>query len=102
MAQHVFSTSQIRQIFNEEGYLQRIIDGEYNAIISYDKHRSPPLAFLPFCSRSQRVAYHDKKLGDKVVEVHRYLKPDGTLGASGLPDPKELYHDGVLYFADTA
>jgi hypothetical protein len=31
--------------------------------------------------------------------VHQYLQPDGTLGASGQPDPKRLLHDGILYHA---
>jgi hypothetical protein len=29
--------------------------------------------------------------------VHQYLRPDGTLGASGLPDPKLVVHEGVVY-----
>jgi hypothetical protein len=100
MPKSVFSTAKIRRIFNSEGYLERIQNGEYNERITYKKHRSPPLIWLPVCTWSQRVAYYDKKLGTKVLEVHRYLQPDGKLGASGLPDPKELYHEGVLYLAE--
>jgi hypothetical protein len=32
--------------------------------------------------------------------VHRYLRTDGTLGASGRPDPKRLREGGILYVAD--
>ena len=32
-----------------------------------------------------------------VAEVHQYVRPDGSLGGSGLPDPKRLYKDGILY-----
>jgi hypothetical protein len=94
--QHLLvSEYKIREIFNNEGYLQRIISGHYTRKLVYDKHRNPPLSFLPFCTHSQRVAYYDGS--EKVAEVHQYLKPDGTIGASGLPDPKELLHDGIVY-----
>lgn len=48
---------------------------------------------------SQRVEYWDTVQGRlvKIATVHRYVRPDGTLGASGLPDPKRVLHDGVLY-----
>ncbi len=42
------------------------------------------------------VAYFDGVR--KVALVHRYLRPDGTVGASGMPDPKELLDDDVIYF----
>jgi hypothetical protein len=45
---------------------------------------------------SQTVEYYD---GDnRVALVHQYLRPDGTIGASGRPDPKALLEDGILYF----
>jgi hypothetical protein len=31
--------------------------------------------------------------------VHFYLRPDGTIGGSGQPDPKWLFEDGVVYVA---
>jgi hypothetical protein len=40
-------------------------------------------------------------LGEKVAGVHQYLRPDGTIGLSGRPDPKEVYIDGVLYIIET-
>lgn len=33
----------------------------------------------------------------KVATAHRYLLSDGTLGASGKPDPKAMKHDGKFY-----
>jgi hypothetical protein len=38
--------------------------------------------------------------GRMVAEVHRYLRPDGTIGASGVPDPKRISFGGTLYVAD--
>ena len=60
------------------------------------KDRPCPLASEPAGTRSQMVAYFDGVR--RVALVHRYLRPDGTVGASGMPDPKELLDDGVLYF----
>jgi hypothetical protein len=36
--------------------------------------------------------------GEHVMSTHRFLRPDGTLGGSGKPDPKELLVDDTMYF----
>ena len=49
------------------------------------------------------VAYFevgDGKIGRKVAIAHRYVLEDGTLGASGKPDPKSMKHDGKFYVLD--
>lgn len=58
-----------------------------------------PKAGQPPGTRSQLVSYWESVGGSltKVAVVHRYLRPDGTLGGSGLPDPKAVLHQGVLY-----
>jgi hypothetical protein len=33
----------------------------------------------------------------RIAVAHRLLRPDGTYGASGYPDPKMVYLDGVIY-----
>lgn len=43
---------------------------------------------MPWGTRSQMVVYTDAY--DVVAIVHRYLKPDGMLGAHGKPDPKTV------------
>jgi len=50
----------------------------------------------PFCTWTQEVFYLDAA-NQEVARVHQYLRPDGTLGASGLPDPKQLFENGVMY-----
>ena len=51
----------------------------------------------PYCTHSQIVYYYAKD-GEKLAIVHQYLRPDGTLGASGIPDPKYLrLADRILY-----
>lgn len=42
------------------------------------------------------ISYRDAN-GNEIARVHQYLRPDGTLGASGKPDPKPLMVNGVVY-----
>ena len=49
-------------------------------------------------TRSQMVAYVDSE-GHRIALVHQYHRPNGALGGSGRPDPKELYEVGIVYFA---
>ncbi len=96
MIHKTISAGEIRQIFNQEGYWNKAEQGEYSTKVVWQKHRSPPLSFLQVCTYSQRVAYFEED-GTKVAEVHQYYQPDGTIGASGLPDPKMLLYNGVVY-----
>lgn len=64
-----------------------------------DGHPSAPMSDEPFCTRSQILAYRDDE-ARQIARVHRYLREDGSIGASGKPDPKQvLGEDGVLYVA---
>ena len=85
-------------MFNDSGYEKLADQGKF--MIRKIKDRHPAPRFLPFCTRSQMLVYLDRR-GEKVAEVHQYLQPDETLGASGKPDPKMLVHDGVLYVVTT-
>jgi hypothetical protein len=43
------------------------------------------------------VKYYSQD-GEVLALVHQYLRPDGTIGASGKPDPKRLYlTNEILY-----
>ena len=45
------------------------------------------------------VGYFEGTDGPRVALVHQYLRPDGTVGASGRPDPKAVLERGTLYVA---
>ena len=45
---------------------------------------------------SQTIQYKDKR-GRLILVVHQYKRPDGTLGASGKPDPKRLRIGNIIY-----
>jgi hypothetical protein len=86
----------MRRIFNGSGYFEMTRKGEIEAKVTRDKHPPWIAAWVPFCTYSQEVSYR-RKDGCEVARVHQYLRPDGTLGASGLPDPKRLLMGDVKY-----
>lgn len=87
---------QLRKMFNEGNYYHRSRRGEFVRHVLESDH-APPLADEPFCTLSQIIAYWDRQ-GKEIARVHRYIRPDGTMGASGLEEPKRLLHEGILYF----
>jgi hypothetical protein len=90
------SNRELRRLFEALGYADLVASGALSESVTFDSHPTPNKANEPVCTRSQLLAYRDS--GDRVVvRIHRYLRPDGTIGASGRPDPKFLLHDSVIY-----
>jgi hypothetical protein len=87
-------------MFNEGRYYERVQAGEIIERVAVDFHPSQTLANEPWCTRSQLVEYIDLAEGRKVARVHQYLRTDGTLGASGLPDPKAICQGRIIYELD--
>ena len=85
-------------MFNDGLYWQRALAGELVVRMARDSHPSAPKANEPFCTRSQTIIYLDAQ-GQRLAVVHQYLRQDGTLGASGKPDPKKIWKDGRIYEA---
>jgi hypothetical protein len=91
---------ELRRTFIDDAIEKRHDNGELTIDDNvYNKHLAPPPSGHDFCTRSKRRAYYDQD-GKKVAEVHYYLNPDNSIGASGLLDPKEIVHEGVLYYYD--
>jgi hypothetical protein len=82
--------SEIQDIFNAGPYRQLIENGQLtphylrNAHLTHVERGNHP------CTQRQMIRYLDLQ-GDPVVEIFQYLRADGTLGASGKPDPKKLW-----------
>jgi hypothetical protein len=93
------SRKELRQLFEKQGFPERIKKGQVSERIVASAPPAAKSTFLPEGTLSQRVAYIDGR-GQQCAIVHRFKKPDGTLGGSGMPDPKEVMVDGVLYKAD--
>jgi hypothetical protein len=87
---------ELRRLFNEGRYWERMKAGEFFEVLYRDGHPSPKDSHEPPCTRSQIIAYLDAQ-GRQVAIVHQYLRKDGKLGGGGKPDPKKLFHRGKLY-----
>jgi hypothetical protein len=89
------STAELRLLFETGHFAERITSGELIEILE-SEGRPSPRSGEPYGTRSQIIAYMTRE-GRIVLRLHRYLRPDGTLGASGKPDPKYIFHDNVIY-----
>lgn len=88
-------------MFNEGNYWQRAAAGEFQQVVLESRHPSLTAANEPFCTYSQMVSYRDEE-GKEVARVHQYVRPDGSVGASGKPDPKRLRIGNILYYLGKA
>jgi len=82
-------------MFEADGIERRVSAGEFTVIV-LRSHSASPLLGMPAGTVSQLIAYLDRE-GKTIAKARRYLKPDGSLGASGRADPKALIRDDVLY-----
>ncbi len=95
------SPNTMRMLFNASEYPLMINNGELEKVILKTKTlQNPGLRHLPNGTKSEIILYRDRAR-DLFVIIHQYLKPDGTLGASGKPDPKRIKIEGKMYIAST-
>jgi hypothetical protein len=98
MATKRVSEDELRKMFNEGRYYERTKNGELRTvIISRNPRRGGDRRVRN--SESQIMDYFDRN-GHRVARVHQYRMPDGSLGGSGKPDPKSIFHEGVFYTID--
>lgn len=74
--------------------------GDLREEIIHSGNPSPEIG-LPPGTETQMVSYFDKN-GEEAARAHRFVLPDGSIGASGKPDPKRLLKDGKLYRLERA
>lgn len=89
------SVDEMRQRFNGSGYWEKVKSGQWTAVVM----RSNVSSALPRETveiTSLMLSYRDED-GREMARVHQYERPDGSIAASGLPDPKRLFLDGTLY-----
>ena len=85
--------SYLRRLFNDRRLAEAARSGEITTELRRTRHPAVPSAGEPICTRSQLVTYYDSNV-TRIAIVHQYLRRDGSLGASGRPDPKWLLHEG--------
>jgi hypothetical protein len=86
----------IRQIFNENNLPKKAADGQIKQRLARNAHPELPPKREPYCTHSQIVFYYDENY-EFLAVVHQYMRPDGSIGASGLPDPKKLVWNNRIY-----
>lgn len=88
--------SEIRMLFNRSDLFERVLRGELETVLEDDRLVRDEVG-LPQGARSQMVWYLGPD-GQKLVLVHQYLLPDGTIGGSGRPDPKRMILDDEIIY----
>jgi hypothetical protein len=91
------TVKEIQEKFNKGKYWERMRSGEFTSVVLEEgRPQAKVVEQEPIGTVSQMVSYRDAN-NDEVARVHQYVRPDGSIGASGLPDPKRLLEGGVLY-----
>ena len=94
------SPETIRGIFNHSQCSEKISNGYLVPQILRDNIlQNPNLKGEPPGTRSQTIRYSDLG-GQWVVVIHQYLRPDGSLGTSGKPDPKRLRINDTIFLSN--
>src|SRR6266511_3588907 len=90
----------LRRLFNEGYYIKRLTSQEFTAKSVRCKavHPGNPNIGprIPIGSISQALQLLDAN-DDLVAEFHRYIRPEGTIGASGQNDPKRIAINNVRF-----
>ena len=86
---------EMRTLFNDNGLWEMVQRGELTSTI-LESRPAPPDAGQPSGTLSQMLSYRDSD-NNEVARVHQYLRPDGSIGGSGKPDPKRVFLEGTLY-----
>ena len=88
----------IRRLFNEGRFYERSKPGPRGGDLIRRRERvyrpDPLPEGEPRGTIGERYAYYRRSDGHLVAIVHQYRRPNGDLGASGLPDPKLLFVEG--------
>jgi hypothetical protein len=91
-----------RRRFNA-AYLAGTLSGQYTLkhFGRQSLYQNPPiesgLPQEPEGTITGLIAIIDPQTNQRLAVAHRLLRPDGTFGASGYPDPKMVFVDGVIY-----
>ena len=85
----------MRRRFNRGKYYERMLEGKLTEVINSSNTPSFVSENVPLGSISQGFSYFDGK--QELVRGQQFIKPDGTIGASGKPDPHRIFEDGIWY-----
>jgi hypothetical protein len=86
---------ELRRRFNDGGYWEKAKSGLLKQVV-LEENISTLLPDEVGPIRSQMVSYRDEN-NQEIARIHQFLRPNGSIAASGKPDPKRLYEGGILY-----
>lgn len=86
----------LQRLFNGAGYAELVKTRRLRLQVD-SSHDPQPGVNEPPGTRSQLVSLWTSD-GVKVATCHRYLRPDGTIGASGKLDPKMVLVKDEWYY----
>lgn len=88
----------MRELFNNSDLGERKKRGELAERVEKQRHADPQRSGQPFCTYSQILLWLDpSNMNNEAARFHQYLQPDGSIGASGKPDPIRLELGGFVY-----
>jgi hypothetical protein len=97
------SVEELKFRFNE-AYLLKTLNGQFTLrdFGRQSLYQNPPAEERryppePDGTITGLVEIIDPATNQRVAVAHRLKRPDGTFGASGYPDPKMVFVDGVIY-----
>lgn len=85
----------VRNHFNTGDLHGQVQRGKLLEGLWQDRHLRRPKK-EPYCTRSQMLIYWTQER-EPIALVHQYLRPNGSLGASGRPDPKRVVVGQTVY-----
>ena len=85
---------EIRRIFNDGGIYEARLRNDLLEVV--ESERLAHAAYGQPEGTISRLSWYFTPQLERVALVHQFIRPDGTLGASGRPDPKWLLVDGVI------
>ncbi len=86
----------MRRRFNEGKYWEKLTRGELISVVLEERIPKDLRPNEPPGTLSQMISYRNPQ-DDEIARVHQYLRPNKQIGASGKPDPKRLFENGILY-----
>jgi len=88
--------TELRRIFNDGQYYDRVVRNEWTERIESERPARPEAGQVAG-TMSRMVWYFDES-GSSIALVHEYRAPDGSLGGSGRPDPKRISLDNEILY----
>src|SRR5207247_3424047 len=90
------SVWELREMFNVGQYWERVLEGKLVAVPIHTGAPTPESGQPPGTT-TKTFAIRETKNGPDLAHAHAFIRPDGTIGASGRPDPKRIWKDGKVY-----